>query len=56
MQAMADAEADPTLVYAFRKTGVYVCAENEASLTNEARRAFTAAVNQYYESLEGPKQ
>ena len=29
VNAMADVGADPALVYAFQKTGVYVCDENE---------------------------
>jgi hypothetical protein len=56
VQAMADVEADPALVYAFRKTGVYICSDNEKTLSEESRAAFEAAVDEYYESLKGPKQ
>ena len=35
VQAMADVGADPALVYAFQKTGVYVCEENEKRLPNQ---------------------
>ena len=45
--AMAEAGADPTLVYVFHKTGVYVCAENEPQLTPVERADFEAAVAEY---------
>ena len=42
MNAMAEVGADPALIYAFRKTGVYVCPENEKSLSPSSMRAFNA--------------
>ncbi len=47
MNAMAEVGADPALVYAFQKTGVYVCEENEKSLSEDSLRAFNAAVDEY---------
>ena len=40
VQSMADAGYDPAFVYAFRKTGVYVCEENESSLPKSSLQAF----------------
>jgi hypothetical protein len=42
VHAMADVGADPALVYAFQKTGVYVCDENEKSLSKDKLKAFDA--------------
>lgn len=53
VQAMADVGADPALVYAFQKTGVYVCEENEKRLSKAKRAAFDAAVEEYYSTING---
>ena len=47
VHAMADVGADPALVYAFQKTGVYVCDENEKRLPKEKLKAFDGAVDEY---------
>jgi hypothetical protein len=49
--AMADVGADPALVYAFQKTGVYVCDENERRLPKSSLRAFDGAVDEYFAAL-----
>ncbi len=56
MNAMAEVGADPALVYAFRKTGVYVCPENDKSLSPSSMRTFNAAVDEYYAALTRPIQ
>ncbi len=56
VQAMADVGADPALVYAFRKTGVYVCEENERRLPKSKLAAFDAAVEEYRLKLNGEIQ
>ncbi len=56
MNAMAEVGGDPALVYAFHKTGVYVCEENEKRLANDSLRAFDAAVDEYYAALARPTQ
>jgi hypothetical protein len=56
VQAMADVGADPALVYAFRKTGVYICDENEKQLPKESLKAFDGAVDEYFTAVEGPVQ
>jgi len=56
VNAMAEVGADPALVYAFRKTGVYVCLENEKRLPKSSLRAFDAAVDEYYAALARPPQ
>jgi hypothetical protein len=56
MNAMAEVGADPALVYAFQKTGVYVCEENEKSLSEDSLRALDAAVNEYHAALARPIQ
>jgi len=53
---MADAGAHPALVYAFRKTGVYVCPENEKRLPGKRLNAFDAAINEYFVALDRPIQ
>jgi hypothetical protein len=53
VQAMADVGADPALVYAFQKTGVYVCEENEKRLSKAKLAAFNAAVEEYYSTING---
>jgi len=55
-QAMADVGADPALVYAFHKTGVYICDENEKQLPKESLKAFDGAVDEYFAAVEGPVQ
>jgi hypothetical protein len=55
-QAMADVEGDPALVYAFKKTGVYVCEENETTLPPDQLAAFQSAVDEYFRMLGGPVQ
>jgi hypothetical protein len=37
---MAAVEADPALIYAFQKTGVYICEENERWLTKRQLAAW----------------
>ena len=57
VQAMADVGADPALVYAFQKTGVYVCDENEKRLPKEFRFKFSdGAVDEYFDALRRPPQ
>jgi hypothetical protein len=56
VQAMADVGADPALVYAFQKTGVYVCEENETRLPKAKLAAFDAAVQEYRVKLNGEIQ
>jgi hypothetical protein len=56
VHAMADVGADPALVYAFQKTGVYVCEENEKRLPDESLKAFEAAVDEYFAALNRPLQ
>jgi hypothetical protein len=56
VQAMADVGADPALVYAFQKTGVYVCDENEKRLPKESLKAFDGAVDEYFAALRRPPQ
>jgi hypothetical protein len=51
VQAMAEVGADPALVYAFQRTGIYVCEENEKRLPKAKLAAFEAAVEEYYTSL-----
>jgi hypothetical protein len=51
MHAMADVGADPALVYAFQKTGVCVCEENEKRLPKKALKAFDGAVDEYLAAL-----
>jgi hypothetical protein len=54
--AMADSGVDPALVYAFQKTGIYICAENEDQLPKSSLSAFNAAVEEYHAALRGPTQ
>jgi hypothetical protein len=56
VQAMADVGADPALVYAFQKTGVYVCEENEKRLSKVKLAAFNAAVEEYHSTVNGAVQ
>jgi hypothetical protein len=52
VHAMAEVGADPALVYAFHKTGVYMCEENEKTLSYEKRKAFDGAVDEYFAELK----
>jgi hypothetical protein len=56
VNALADVGADPALVYAFQKTGVYVCDENEKRLPEEKLKAFDGAVDEYFDALKRPPQ
>jgi len=56
VRAMADVGADPALIYAFQKTGVYVCDENEKRLPKEKLKAFDGAVDEYFAALKRPPQ
>ena len=53
---MADVGADPALIYAFQRTGVYVCEENERRLSRSQLAAWNGAVDEYYKTLAGPRQ
>jgi len=50
---MADVGLDPVLVYAFRKTGVYVCEENEKRLSEGLD---DSSVEEYYAALKRGRQ
>ena len=52
VKAMADVGADPALVYAFQKTGVYICEENEKRLPTKSLKAFDGAVDEYFSALK----
>jgi hypothetical protein len=54
--AMAEVGADPVLIYAFQRTGVYVCEENERRSSKQARAAWNVAVDEYHEALARPPQ
>jgi hypothetical protein len=56
VQAMADVGADPGLVYAFRKAGVYVCEENERQLSKASLMAFDTAVEEHDAALKRRRQ
>jgi hypothetical protein len=56
VQSMADAGYDPAFVYAFRKTGVYVCDENENRLPENSLKAFDAALDEYFAAIGRPAQ
>jgi len=53
---MADVGADPALVYAFQRTGVYVCIENEKRLPEKYLKAFDGAVDEYFAAMKRPPQ
>jgi hypothetical protein len=53
---MADVGADPALVYAFQRTGVYVSEENEETLPAESLKAFYGAVEEYHAATKRPVQ
>jgi hypothetical protein len=52
---MAEVGADPALIYAFQRTGVYVCEENERRLS-QSQLAWNGAVDEYYKTSAGPRQ
>jgi hypothetical protein len=52
VHAMADVGADPALVYAFQKTGVYLCEENEKCLPPSSIKAFDRAVDEYLSAVD----
>ena len=56
VQSMADADADPALVYAFQKTGVFICEENEKRLPASSLKAVDGAVEEYRAALKRPRQ
>jgi hypothetical protein len=56
VRAMADVGADPALVYAFQKTGVYVCEENAKRLSTAELKAFDRAVDEYFAAVRRPLQ
>ena len=56
VHAMADVAADPAFVYAFQKTGVYICDENEKRLPAKSLKAFDAAVDEYFAAMKRPSQ
>jgi transcriptional/translational regulatory protein YebC/TACO1 len=56
VHAMADLGADPALVYAFQKTGVYICDENEKRLPKASLKAFDGAVDEYFAALNRQPQ
>ena len=41
-------------VYAFKKTGVYVCEENETTLPQDKIAASQSAVDEYFRVLAAP--
>lgn len=51
VSAMAEDGADPALIYAFQKTGVYVCEENERRLAKRKLAAWNGAVDEYFAAL-----
>ena len=55
VSAMAEVGADPALIYAFQRTGVYVCEENERRLS-QSQLAWNGAVDEYYKTSAGPRQ
>jgi hypothetical protein len=56
VHSMADVGADPAHVYAFQKTGVYICDENVKRLPKASLKAFDDAVDEYLASLQRPPQ
>jgi hypothetical protein len=56
VSAMAEVGADPALIYAFQKTGVYVCEENERRLSKRKLAAWRSAIDQYHDALLLPRQ
>jgi hypothetical protein len=56
VHAMADVGADPALIYAFHRTGIYICDENEKRWTKKSLQAFDAALDQYFAALNCPPE
>ena len=56
VKAMAEVGADAGPVYAFQKTGVYVCEDNEKRPSKNSLQAFDAALDEYYAALKHPTQ
>ncbi len=56
VRAMADVGADPAVIYAFQKTGVYICDENVKRLPKASLKAFDSAVDEYFTALERSPQ
>jgi hypothetical protein len=55
VSAMAEVGADPALIYAFQRTGAYVCEENERRLSRSQLAAWNGVVDEYYETLAGTR-
>jgi hypothetical protein len=53
---LVHAMADLALVYAFQKTGVYICDENEKRLPKASLKAFDGAVDEYFDALNRQPQ
>ena len=56
VSAMADVGADPAVIYAFQKTGVYVCEENGLRLSKRKLAAWSGAVDEYHNALARRRQ
>ena len=56
VSAMAEVGADPALVYAFQKTGVYVCEENQRCLSKRKLAAWSGEIDEYHKALARPRQ
>lgn len=56
VSAMAEVGADPALICAFQRTGVYACEDNERRLLQSQLAAWNGAVEEYYKTLAGPRQ
>jgi hypothetical protein len=56
VHAMAEVGADPALVYAFRKTGVYIGEDNEKRMPTKSLAAFDAAVDELLRRPRRPIQ
>jgi len=51
IRSMAEAEFPPAVIYAFRKTGVYLCEENESRWSEVQLAAWNSAINEYNRAL-----
>jgi hypothetical protein len=51
VESMAAAEMDPAIIYAFHTTGVYVCDDNIAHLSEKQLSAWHAAIDEYQRGL-----
>lgn len=56
VSAMSEVGADPALIYAFHKTGVYVCEENERRLSKRKLAAWSGAIDEYHDALARRRQ